>query len=80
MFYQYAKILGLTSEDTLTKESSFKDSNQISNCSKDAIQWAVDEGIILGNPDGTLNPKGVATRAQVASITRRFVGLTEKLQ
>ncbi len=80
MFYQYAKILGLTSEDTLTKESSFKDSNQISNWSKDAIQWAVDEGIILGNPDGTLNPKGVATRAQVASITKRFVGLTEKLQ
>ena len=30
-------------------------------------------GIITGNPDGTLNPTGTVTRAQVATMLMRVV-------
>ena len=35
--------------------------------------WAVENGLITGMTDGTLNPYGLATRAQVATILQRFV-------
>lgn len=51
---------------------SFADADQVSNWSKEAIQWAVDAGILSG--DGSrLNPGGQATRAEAASMLMRFV-------
>lgn len=38
----------------------------------DALAWAVGEGIIYGNQDGTLDPTGTANRAQVAAMLQRF--------
>lgn len=35
--------------------------------------WALENGLINGMTDGTLNPDGTATRAQVAAILSRFV-------
>ena len=35
------------------------------------MAWAVAEGIVEG-VDGTLNPAGNATRAQIATILMRF--------
>ena len=37
-----------------------------------ATAWANSEGLITGVTDTTLNPKGTATRAQVATILMRF--------
>ena len=51
--------------------SAFPDANKISAYAKEAIQWAVAEGIINGS-DGKLLPQGNATRAQVATILMRF--------
>ena len=34
---------------------------------------AVEQGIITGYPNGTFNPKGQATRAEVAIIITRFL-------
>ena len=48
------------------------DANRVSGYAKDAVQWAVGEGIINGS-DGKLLPKGNATRAQVAAILMRFI-------
>ena len=36
------------------------------------MQWAVGSGLLSGNGDGTLAPKGTATRAQVAKILMVF--------
>ena len=33
----------------------------------------VKAGIIRGNADGTLNPQGTATRAEVATMLQRFI-------
>lgn len=46
----------------------FKDSSQISNWAKDAVDTMQVTGIIKGKPDGTFAPKGKATRAEASTI------------
>lgn len=52
--------------------SQFSDSDQVSDYAVRAMQWAVSEGIVTGNPDGTLNPQGTATRAEIATMLARY--------
>ena len=53
--------------------SEFTDGDQVSAYAEEAMQWAVGSGIVSGMGNGTLNPKGTATRAQVASMIKRTV-------
>lgn len=52
--------------------ADFKDASQVSNWAVDAMQWAIQVGLIQGIGDSTLLPKGTATRAQLAAIMQRF--------
>ena len=52
--------------------SKIKDANTISDYARPAVGWAVANGIVSGFPDGTFQPKGNATRAQMAAIMARF--------
>ena len=52
--------------------SNFPDYLDISNYALDGIKWAIKYGIIKGNGDGTLNPKGFATRAETAMMYMRY--------
>ncbi|MGM9553816.1 MAG: S-layer homology domain-containing protein [Faecousia sp.] len=52
--------------------SGFPDGGKTASWAKDAMQWAVAEGIINGS-DGKLLPQGDASRAQVATILMRFI-------
>lgn len=72
MLYHYAELIGVGS-DKRTSLSSFSDSGDVSSYAYDAMRWAVAEGFVNGMGDGTLAPKGNATRAQVASILTKFV-------
>lgn len=56
----------------------FIDTESISAYAQDALRWAVAADIIRGMGDGTLNPLGTATRAQVAAVLMRFVEFMEK--
>ncbi|MBR1842420.1 MAG: S-layer homology domain-containing protein [Oscillospiraceae bacterium] len=38
----------------------------------DAMRWAVSSGLVKGNGDGSLNPAGTATRAEVAQIVMNY--------
>lgn len=51
----------------------FSDGGKVSGYADQAMRWAVSTGIIGGMGDGTLNPQGNATRAQVATMLMRFV-------
>ncbi|MBR3991606.1 MAG: S-layer homology domain-containing protein, partial [Clostridia bacterium] len=56
--------------------SSFPDASKVSKYARDAMSWAVAEGLITGNKIGgkdLLDPKGNATRAQVATILMRYL-------
>lgn len=72
---RYAEIKGI---DTGTQAdlSDYPDAEEISSYAKDAMAWANAVGLINGNKLGQtilLQPKGDATRAQVAAIIVRYV-------
>lgn len=56
--------------DTLT---GYTDTAGVSSYARQAMAWAVAEGIITGTTDTTLTPQGMATRAQVATMLMRFI-------
>ncbi len=74
--YRYAECYGY---DTSRRSnlSAFSDSGSISSYAKDAISWAVAEGIINGvssiNGPTALSPQSSATRAQTAAFLQRFM-------
>lgn len=51
---------------------SFNDADSISEYAEDALRWAVDKKIIVGNENNLLNPTGNAARAEVAAMLMRF--------
>ena len=55
-----------------TSLAGFSDGNRVASWAEEAMEWAVDQGILEGMSDGILNPQGSATRAQSAAMFRRI--------
>ena len=53
-------------------KEDIKDHTAISDYAVQAMNWAVGEGIINGNDDGTLNPDGNAQRVHAAQMLMKF--------
>ena len=53
--------------------SGHPDETQIASYARQAMAWAVQQGLITGMDNGALAPQGEATRAQVAAILQRFL-------
>ena len=72
ILYRYAQFKGYdcTVQGDLSR---FADGGQTSDWARDAVVWAVDKGLLTGKGGGLLDPKGTATRAEVATILMRFV-------
>ena len=51
----------------------FTDAEEVSNYALSALRWAVENKIINGKTDGTLDPKGLASRAQTAQMLKNFL-------
>ena len=68
----YAKKLGYDLPQTL-KAVTFADNAQISSWAKDAVRTMQQAGILAGKNGNKFDPKGTATRAEVATVLRRFV-------
>ena len=51
---------------------AFKDYGEISSYAEMALRWAVENGLMSGKGNGQLDPKGNATRAEVASVLMKF--------
>lgn len=70
IMYQYAKY---KKYDTSANGdiSKFKDNSGVTKYAKEPMKWAVGHSIISGTNIG-LEPKGTATRAQIAVILRAF--------
>lgn len=54
-----------------SKLESYSDAGMSSDWAADGIAWAVENGIIAGS-DGKVNPQGIATRAEAATMLMRF--------
>ena len=68
MLYRYAG-----EPETQGSLEKFQDAGKVGNWAKEAITWAVEEGIIDGMTPTTLEPTGTATRAQAAAMLQRFL-------
>ncbi len=77
MMYRYADFLGM---DTAASGglSRFHDGSRVSPWASDAMKWAVRNGLISGKSPTILDPKGNATRAEVATILQRMTALMVK--
>ena len=71
ILYRYAKQKGydVSKSAALT---GFSDADKVSGYAAEAMQWAAADGLLQGS-NGKLNPRGSATRAQVATILMRFM-------
>jgi hypothetical protein len=52
---------------------NYQDSAQVSAYAQPALQWASEQGIVSGTGNGVLAPQGLATRAQVAQMMKKFM-------
>lgn len=79
IFHRYAGYKGydVTAQGDL---SAFTDAASVGDWAREALIWAVDKGLINGMGDGTVNPRGTATRAQTAAILMRFCETVAKPQ
>ena len=68
----YATKLGYTIPKTL-EAVTFADNAQISSWAKDAVKSMQQAGILAGKTNNCFDPAGTATRAEVATVLRRFV-------
>lgn len=54
-----------------TEELSFTDAPQVSSECSEAAAWAAASGLVVGRPDGQLDPQAAVTRAEAAAILMR---------
>lgn len=73
LLYRYAQFQGndTTADDAVIEQ--FADYASVSNYAVDAMNWAVEDGLMNGTDNSMLAPLGNATRAEVATILMRFV-------
>lgn len=67
MLYRFA------GSPAVSGELSFADADQISGYAKDALLWAVQNGILNGTGNNLVAPKNSAERAQVAAMMARYL-------
>ncbi len=53
----------------------FNDGDSVSSWAQEAMAWAVKVGLFKGDDNGSLNPLGNATRAEVATLLMRLIKL-----
>lgn len=68
MLYRYAGSPAVTQTAL-----SFSDSGQISTYALDAVNWAVQQGVLNGKTGNVLDPQGLATRAQTAQVFQNYL-------
>ena len=72
ILYRYASLRqNLPAADDQT--SRFADGKQVSAFAREAVNWALQTGLLTGVRKTTLSAKGLATRAQIAVLMQRFL-------
>ena len=70
LIVNYAEYKGISLNET--KTVTFSDAADISGWARDAVEVCANAGIINGAGDGTFNPSGTASRAEVATLMANF--------
>ena len=74
----------LKKDYTLTIDSKFLDNApdkiNVSSWAVEAMQWATSAALMRGDANGTLRPRYSATRAEIATIFKRFIEIKTDLE
>lgn len=71
MFHRYVNYKG-SSSSASGNLNTFSDGSAVSAWALDDMKWAVGAKLINGKSDGRLDPKGTATRAEIAQVLYNF--------
>lgn len=74
MLFRYASYLGLDTS-AAGDLSAYADQDAVSSWAREAMGWAVQQGLIQGTGEWLLAPQGTATRAQTAVLLLRLLAL-----
>ena len=72
LLYRYAQTQNMDVSEKADL-GDYADAEQVSAYAREAMAWAIGNGIVEGVDAATLAPKGTATRAQAAAILMRFL-------
>ena len=72
ILYRYAKVKGYDTTQGGMAVREFADYEQISDWAGEAMAWAVNAKVLSGKGNHTLDPKGTASRAEVAQVLMNF--------
>ena len=72
ILYRYAQYKSYDTTQGGMAVREFSDYSTISSWALEAMDWAVNAGLLSGTGNGMLSPAGTATRAQVAQILMNF--------
>lgn len=70
IFHRYSGTRGYTR--TQSDYDHFEDRDQVSEYARDAMRWAVGNGLLVGMSDGRLCPRCHTNRAEFATVIQRF--------
>lgn len=71
ILYRYTQYKGIA-PDASGNYKNFADAAEVSAYARSALNWAIGEELVKGKPENRLDPKGNATRAEVATILTRY--------
>ena len=74
LLYHYAQYQGMDTSASASLDS-FTDAASVSAYAAEAMQWAVGAQVMNGRTATTLEPQGIATRAEVAQLLVNFNSL-----
>ena len=79
MLYRYAQLQKYDLSSTPGAADGFADSSKVSPWSKEALEWAITQGIISGKgaksapkSEYRIDPQGNATRAECATMVMKL--------
>jgi len=79
ILYRYAQKTGNTTTVDESRYKAFSDTAKVSGYAVQGMKWATTHGILNGS-DGKLDPKGTATRAQVAQVFKNSKDVLTKTE
>lgn len=79
ILYRYAQFSGYNIQ-AQANLAGFTDAWRISDWAHAQVQWMVASGLMKGHPNGTLDPRGQATRVQATAVLIRLIEHTLREQ
>ncbi len=68
------RLAGSPAAASAASVTSYTDGDAVQGYAKDAVAWAISNGLLTGYGDGSLKPGATATRAEVCALIMRYLG------